>query len=134
MKKRMLWAIFTIATVLLVIAGCKLPFWSELIGSWVYSSGGETATFIFDSTSLTFRVAGSMNGTIEFSLEEVDETAKHIKMAVTSATGDFSGGSGPSIGSVVYMTYSISSGKTMYISMSDTDYPATAVGGPYTKQ
>jgi hypothetical protein len=134
MKKRILWAIFTIAMVLLVVAGCKLPFWSELLGSWVYSSGGEMATLIFDSTRLTFRVAGSMNGSIVFSLDDVDETAKHIKMAVTSTTGDFSSGGGPSIGSVVYMTYSISGGKTMYISMSDTDYPATAVAGPYTKQ
>jgi len=69
---------------LLTAGGCVLRFWSELFGTWVATFGSDIATLVFGSTTMTMEAAGSMNGMVEFTLDDFDESAHHIEMTATS--------------------------------------------------
>ena len=134
MKKRVMWTTLGIVVILFAAAGCMLPFWSELYGTWVLSSGGDSWSLVFDGDSLTWEMSGSENGTAEWSIQDVDDSANHVLMMLDSATGDLAGGA--PIGETFYMTYSIS-GKSLYFSFDASSYPSAAEAasglGPFIK-
>ena len=130
MGKRLTWMILAIAGVLFAVAGCKLPFWSELYGTWVMAEGGDSWAVKFSANDMSWKLSGSETGTLEFTIDEVDDTANHVLMILSAGTGVFSGAE---IGTVLYLTYSIS-GDSLYFDLDDTTYPATATIGPFIKQ
>jgi hypothetical protein len=134
MKKRVMWTILGIAVILFAVAGCKLPFWSELYGTWVLSSSDNSWSLVFDGNSLTWEMSGTMNGTAVWSIQDVDDSANHVQMTLDSATGDLA--SGAPIGVTYYMTYSIS-GDSLYFDYNSSTYPsaadAAAGAGPFIK-
>jgi hypothetical protein len=129
MKKRIIFAAFVAALLLLVGAGCALPIWSELFGTWELSSGGVTESLKFGTVNFTYELSGASTGTLKCSIDDVNDLLNHVQLTVTSATGDWS--STP-IGTVYLMTYRIS-GNSLYWDWSTTAYPASATIGPYTK-
>ncbi len=99
----------------------------DYVGTWYASVSGMSNTMIITATTLS--MSGSL-GTLSSSITSADTGAGHLLLSVSSSTGVLSMYAS---GSSVYLTYSVS-GSTMYISMSNSSYPSTATGGPYTKQ
>jgi len=103
---------------------------AEFTGIWVLDAGFLIETLTITTTTFTLMDTGLVVGTMKCSITSYDENADHIKMSTTSVTGDFTG---LPIGTVWYLTYSIS-GNELYYDMDPTGYPASALSGPYIKQ
>jgi hypothetical protein len=129
MKKRLLFVAFVIALAVLVVAGCKLPIFSELAGTWKLSSGGVTETLTFGPLNFTYDVSGAVTGKMKCSLDDVNEDIGHVRMTVTSSSGVWSG---ITPDTVIYMYYQIIS-DSFYFAWSDISYPSVVAWGPYTK-
>jgi hypothetical protein len=133
-KKRLILAAFVGALVLLVGAGCQLPVWSDLYGTWERDASGTHEVLTFGPFNLNLEQSGTTTGKVKWSIKDVDEDLSHVLLSVTSGTGAWSD---VTPDDPVAMTYEISSdGKTLYINWNwdSTAYPASGhVFGPFTK-
>ena len=121
--------IASVGLLVLGLAGCSL--FAEFEGTWVLSASGDMVSLTFSKTTSEWVYSGiSSNGTISFTVVTYDESADHIQLAVTEATGDFTA---TPIGQTIYVLYLIS-GNQMSIGGSDVGYPATTTLGPFIKQ
>jgi hypothetical protein len=105
----------------------------EYIGTWSQTTSGETVSFMITATSVTVSASGILVGTMDWSIQAIDETAKHIQMSQTSSTGAYTVLNPTPNGTIYYMTYSVS-GNSILLSARTTGYPASATAGPYIKQ
>jgi hypothetical protein len=130
LKKLILFSVVVVcASVFLVTCNTNSGTAPEFVGTWTLT-GALTETCAFTASTLTATDSGTLNGVMNFSFQAVDEGAKHIKMSFTSGTGNFAA---LPIGTVAYLTYSVS-GNSLYQSMGQTVYPASAATGPYIRQ
>ena len=133
MKKQLMRAAFVIALVLLVGAGCKLPMWSDVSGTWVDSKDGVDRTLHFGWAKFTNVISvaatGEIEGEMECSYDEFDETARHIEMTLTSASGICTN----PVGTKYFMYYEIV-GDSLYFAWNSTAYPTATNIGPYRKE
>jgi hypothetical protein len=104
---------------------------AEFAGIWVYDIGLMVETLTITTNTFEVKDTGVIAGTMQCSITSYDETANHIKMTVTSVSGDYVGV--VPIGTVWYVTYSIS-GNEMLVAQDTSGYPASATDGPYIKQ
>ncbi len=120
-----------IVVLIILLAGCASKPGVE--GTWVYSTGGLTDTIVITpstwSETYTSAIPG-ISGTMNATISNIDTGASHILMTVTSTSGIFSSYAN---GTVLYMTYSLN-GSSLLISGQTGSYPASAAGGPYTRQ
>jgi hypothetical protein len=131
MKKLITLAIVLCATI--GLATCSNPSGGgglEFVGTWTHSQGGQTETLTFTSSTFSISDSGVFVGNGSFSIQAIDEGAKHIQISFTSGTGLYAP---VPPGTVYYMTYSIS-GNSLYADLSTTGYPASATLRPYTRQ
>ena len=104
----------------------------EFAGIWVQDVGLAVETLTITTKTFEVRDTGLVNGTMKCSIKSYDENTKHIKMSVTSLSGDYAGTI--PIGLVLYVTYSIN-GNELYFDMDISGYPASSIAfGPYIKQ
>jgi hypothetical protein len=94
------------------------------------SVGGETVTWVITATTVSVTAAGIIAGTGDWSVEAIDEGARHIRMSQTSASGVYDLYPNQT---TWYMTYRVS-GNSLYLLCDVTTYPSTATAGPYTRQ
>ena len=120
--------IASIGLFVLGLSGCEI--FAEFEGTWVYSTGGQTLSMTFSKTTSDWIYSGIQNGTMSFSVVAYDESADHIQLSVTGATGDMAG---TPLGMQVYILYSIS-GNLMTIGADPSAYPAAVNTGPFVKQ
>lgn len=129
MRKRILFLAFMVALVVLVAAGCKLPLFSELAGTWELYVGGVTEKLTFGPLDFSYDVSGAATGKLKCSLDDVNEDIGHIKMTVTSSEGAWIS---ITPDTVIYMYYQIIS-DSLYFAWSNISYPSDVTWGPYTK-
>jgi hypothetical protein len=103
------------------------------VGTWSQSASGETVTWVFTTNTVSVTATGLLTGSMDWSIQAIDEGSNHIQMSQTSATGIYATVPGTPNGTAYYMTYSVS-GNSLYISSATTTYPAAATAGPYTRQ
>ncbi|MCX7028515.1 MAG: hypothetical protein NTU62_00135 [Spirochaetes bacterium] len=107
--------------------GCALiP--EDLIGTWIMTSGDNTLIMTFESRAIIMKQT-SPAGSVSFSVEAIDESARHIDTTVTGATGEFAG---YEIGDRYYWYYEINAGG-LYFMFSPVPYPPSVQTGPFTK-
>jgi hypothetical protein len=74
-------------------------------------------------------VATSPTGSLSFSVQAIDQNARHIDTTVTSATGAFAG---YEIGKQYYWYYELNP-DGLYFMFASVQYPPAVQSGPFTK-
>jgi hypothetical protein len=127
MKRCLIKAAVAIVVLSLGLTGCTLiP--EDLIGTWSMTSGGSTITVTFEPRSMSIDQT-SPTGSLSFSVEAIDQSARHIDTTVTSATGAFAG---YEIGKQYYWYYELNP-DGLYFMFAPSPYPPAVQSGPFTK-
>ena len=126
--------LFIVAVFGVALASCKTQNNTPaFVGTWSQSASGETVTWVFTTNTVSVTATGLLTGSMDWSIQVINEGACHIQMSQTSTIGIYTTVPGTPDGTIYFMTYSVS-GNSLSISSATTTYPAAATAGPYARQ